>query len=268
MSKQTHALALVCAAIAAASVPMGARAESMISQTASLKSTTTNFDSSSVPPLVINKFDTENGSLVLDSVSLSFSAGIKNGFSMTFTNPATITESFQSSSGSQTGPAITLFEPDGKTALVTAQAPTLTQTESYGNVAGQVFPQTFSSTLPSTSPFYIQPSSVTATGTQTLTSAADLALFTKAATGPTTISLPLSATAFSTMVSSSGNGEGNVSTTGTASVTVTYNYHNAVPGAQTGNPTPAPEPATMLIWSLGGVALIAARRSRRNRAAA
>ncbi len=76
-----------------------------------------------VTPLSIQKFDTEGGSRVLDSVTLSFSAEVSNQFGMTFVNPATITDSVTGTGKTPTPPVVTLFEPDGVTPLITAQEP-------------------------------------------------------------------------------------------------------------------------------------------------
>ncbi len=268
MSRQARAFALFCATIGVVMAPAGVLA-AVITQTSTLAPTTTDFSSNAVQvtPLSFQKFDTEGGSRVLDSVTLSFSAQVSNQFGMTFVNPATITDSVAGPNSSNPGPLVTLFEPDGVTPLITAQEPNnptiLSKSVTYGNTAGQTFPQSFSSSLPSTSPFYIAPTVVTASGTQTLNTAAELALFTKGTTGSNSISLPVSATAFSSFKSSSGNGFGSVSTQGTASVTVSYTWHDSTPAPET-----VPEPATVLIWGLGGASLLALRRLRRKAAAA
>lgn len=279
MSRQTRALALLCTAVGAVLATTAARADS-ITQTVTLPPTTTDFSGSAaqlnIPLFNPAAYSTTTGSAVLDSVTLNFSANIQNQYTMTFIDPATITDSAQTVGAGATGPTITLFQPDKTTALLTAQEPNtvaeLTRTVTYdGGTSGNAFPQTYSSTLPTTSPYYIAPSSATATQNQTLTSAADLALFTKSATGPASLSLPVVATANSSTQISSGNGAGGVSTTGDASATVTYTYHLTAPAAQTGQgpapalmtPTPTPEPATLLLWGVGGVALVASRRVRR-----
>ena len=281
MFRHTHAIAgLVCAASAVAVAGLfspGATA-AVITQTATLAPTTTDFNSTEVTPLVFQKFDpaaysSAKGNAVLDSVSLKFSADVQNQFSMTFLNPATITESFKGSERRRggVGPTITLFQPNGTSPLLTAREPNvplaLTRSVTYGGKDGQTLPQTFSSSLPESSPFYIKPASATANGTKTLTSAADLALFFRSSTGPNTLSLPISASAFTTITSSSGNGAGAVSTMGKASATESYTYHLVAPAPQTGIPSPAPEPATLLLWGAAGAALVAAKRSRRVRVA-
>jgi hypothetical protein len=231
----------------------------VITENSTLPLTTTNFNTSTskVAPLTFTQFDTDGGSRVLDSVTLNFSAQIQNQFGMQFTTPATITDSVATNNPSQPGPVITLDGPNGKP-LVTAQVPNdpslLERTVTYGGKAGQTLPQTFSSSLPSTSPFYIAPAVTTATGSQTLTSAADLKSF----LGTGSVSLPVSAAASSMFTSSSGNGFGSVTTEGTASVQVTYTWHPNVP-----SPELVPEPATVVLWGAGVLALFAAHRVRR-----
>ncbi len=272
MSRQARTLALVCAVVGAVLASTPARAD-VITQTATLPPTTTNFDGSTVSPLNFQKFDpsaysTSTESAVLDSVTLNFTANIQNHYMMEFVNASTITDSV---AGSGTGPTITLFQPDKTTPLLTAQEPyntaDLTRSVTYGGKSGQTFPQTFSSDLPTTSPYYIAPSSATATQTKTLTSAADLALFTKTSTGVATLSLPVAASANSSTLISSGNGAGGVTTKGDASVTVTYTYHLTAPGAQTGtgpgSPVLTPEPMTLMLWGAGGIAALAFRKGRR-----
>lgn len=267
MSRRALALTLMCAAVGAAAAPAAGRA-AVITQTSTLGPTTTDFNSTSVAPLSFEKFDTLGDTRKLDSVKLDFSANVSNEFIVAFVNKATITDSLQPANPAASGPSITLFQPDGKTPLLTAHQPNdpaiLTRSVTYGDKPGDTFPRTFSSALLPTSPYYIKPSTVTASGTKTLTSEADLALFTKTSTS-STLSLPVSASATSSMVSSSGNGAGGVSTTGKASVTVTYTWEPTGSAAQT-IPSPSPEPATVVLWGVGGVAFVVARRLRSGRA--
>lgn len=237
----------------------------LITQTASLPLTPTNFASGGSGnignPLTFQQFNTQNGSLVLDSVTLTMHAAITNNFVMNFTTPATITTSLSSSDGTQPGPSITVYQPDGKTPLLTAAVasdPTaaLSRSVTYGSQSGQTLPQTFSSSLPSTSPYYIAPGLSQATQTLTLTAPADLALF----SGTGSLSLPVSGSAWAKITSSSGNGYGSVSTQGTADVTVSYAYHDLIPSPQT-----VPEPAGVVLWSLGGLALAIRYRIRSRR---
>jgi MYXO-CTERM domain-containing protein len=231
-----------------------------VTQTSSLPLTPTDFAAgNNVPgnPLTFNQFDTLNQARVLDSVTLTLHAAIENQFGMKFTTPATITDTIGTASASQPGPTITMYQPDGKTPLLTVGATAtdaLSRSVTYGSQPGQTLPQEFSSSLPTTSPFYIAPTSFDKTQTLTLTSPADLALF----TGNGTLKLPVSAAAWSEFNSSSGNGFGSVTTAGKADVTVTYNWHDRIPAPQT-----VPEPASIAVWSLAGLGLAATLRARR-----
>jgi hypothetical protein len=230
----------------------------LITQSATIPFTTTNFgpDSDNVPQLTFQKFDDQGGSLVLDSVELSVNAAIRSNFDIIFTTPATITTSIMSNGGGQPGPSLTIYQPDGFHSLLTVTAPSdpasLTRSVTYGFQPGQSVPQEFSSTHPTDSPWYIQPAYSQGTNSMTLTAPSDLAVF----TGSGSLMLPAMASANSRITMSSGNGYGGISTEGTAGVTVTYNYHSRVPAPET-----VPEPAACLLWGLGGLVLVAARRA-------
>ncbi|MFO0954272.1 MAG: choice-of-anchor E domain-containing protein [Isosphaeraceae bacterium] len=233
-----------------------------ITQTVSLPLTPTDFSpgNSKVTgnPLTFNQFDTQNGARVLDSVTLTLHAAIQNQFAMQFTTPATITNSVGTTDPSKPGPTITMFQPDGKTSLLAVAASpsdSLSRTVTYGFKPGENLPQTFSSSLPSDSKYYIAPTNFDKTQTLKLTAPADLALF----SGKGTIQLPVSAKAWSSFTTSSGNGFGSISTAGTADVTVTYNWHSGPPAPQT-----VPEPASLAAWGVAlGLAVAAARRRAR-----
>ncbi len=193
MSIKTRAAALVFAAVATSWASFASHAATL-TESATLPPTTTNFntDGSGVTPLTFQQFNTQGGTLKLDSVDLTVSATVQNGFGMTFTTPATITGTVSSSSTSTTtGPSVTVYKPDGTTALITAGSDTpASRSETYGTAAGQTtFPTTFSSSLSSTSPYYIAPVTTSASNSLVLTDPADLALF----TGTGTLKLPVSA---------------------------------------------------------------------------
>jgi hypothetical protein len=257
MSKPAFALALLSASLMGSIASTTAQA-STISQTASLPLTSTDFGPSNGPggadPLVLQKFDTKDGSRILDSVSLVFHASVETDFAMKFTTPATITDSVATGNPASPGPSITLYEPDAKTAILAVQAPNdptvLARSVTYGGKAGQTLPQSFSTSLPTTSPFYLAPAVFQQSSSLNLTSAAALAQF----TGTGAVDLPVAASAFAKITSSSGNGMGSVSTMGTADVTVTYTYHNAPPQPQT-----LPEPGSIAVWGLAGVAALVFR---------
>src|SRR5262249_59495626 len=138
----------------------------------------------------------------VDSVTLTVHARVQNLYDMRFVTPATITDSVATGNPAQPGPSITMYQPDGKTPLLSVQAPNdpsvLSRSVTYGQ-PGQTLPQEFSSSLPKTSPFYIAPTVFDQTGSQTLTKAADLALF----TGKGTMALPVAASAWSSFTSTS-----------------------------------------------------------------
>lgn len=261
MSRQARVLAFFCAVAAAAIAPSTAWA-GLITQTATQPLTSTDFGpgNSLVTPLVFQQFDTENGTRTLQSVGLSFHAAIRNDYGMTFTTPATITDSVATGISTTPGPAITLFQPDGMHALLTVKAPNdptfLTRTVTYGDTSGQALPQEFNSSFAQSSPFYLAPALTQASNTLNLTAPADLAIF----TGVGSLRLPVSASAFSTFSTSSGNGSGEVTTQATADATVTYNWTPTIPA-----PEVVPEPAAIILWSIGGLALAAAHRGRRYR---
>lgn len=269
MSRQARALAVWAAVAAALLAPSVTRA-GIITQTANLPLTPTDFGptSSKVSPLVFQQFDTLNGNRLLDSVVLSFHAMIKNEYGIEFTTPATITVSVGTGKADTPGPTITIFQPDGAHPLLTVKAPNdpsfLSRSVTYGDNPGetlglqngQVYRRDFSSALPPSSPYYLAPSSVQAANSLNMTAAADLALF----TGQGSVRLPVSASAFSTFRTSSGNGSGAVTTEATADATLTYNWHDRAP-----IPEVIPEPAAALLWGIGGAVVAAAHFARRRR---
>ena len=185
---------------------------------------------------------------------------------MTFTTPATITDTVANAASSAAkasgmtspGPQITIFQPNGMTPVLSVAEPNdpsvLTRSVSYGSASGQTLPREFSSKFATNSPYYLAPTNAHQSSTSTLSSPASLALF----TGTGKITLPVSAAATSTMSISSGNGSGWVTTQGSATATITYKYHDTIPAGQT-----VPEPSTMMLWGLGGVVALGLTRLRR-----
>lgn len=261
MSRPVRVVAALFASFLIGLCPSGAWA-GLMTQTESLPLTPTDFGPgnkfvSTTDPLVFQKFNDQGGALVLDSVKLDVHAMIQNTFGMTFTTPATITDSVATGNAASPGPAITLFQPDASHALLAVQAPNdptfLTRSVTYGK-SGQTLPQSFGSQFDPKSPFYLAPAVSQQSGSLTLTKPADLAIF--AGTG--TIKLPVAASAVSRFSSSSGNGGGSVTTAGSADVTVTYSYHARIPA-----PEIVPEPTACVVWSLGGASVLLYRRARR-----
>lgn len=249
---------LVGAAVcAAAFVPSAASAgvitPQSASQTATLPLTTTNFntDQSKLSPLVFQQFDNRGGTLQLDEVDLSLHAKITSSIGVTFITPATITVNVGTNVPGSPGPAVTLLEPDGKTALVTAAPNTpggLTQSITWDGTGNNKFGPD------QTGKYFLAPAITEATNSLKLTAPADLALF----TGTGSVNLPVSGQARATFHSTSGNFNGEVSTLGTADATVVYKYHEKTPA-----PEVVPEPSAMILWSVGGLSILAAFRARR-----
>lgn len=261
MSTHTRFAAVLFTAAAAFCAPSAARAGLMTStQSATLPMTSTNFntDGSGLSPLVFQKFDTQNNTLQLDEVVLTFHAQVQNNFGMTFTTPATITVSVGTGNPSVPGPVITLFEPNGTTQLLTAAASNndaaLSRTVTWGYNPGETLSQSFGTDQAVGSKFYLAPLITQASNSLTLTNPADLALF----TGQGVLKLPVAAQAFSVFTSSSGNGSGWITTYGSADATVTYKYHNRTPV-----PEVVPEPTALILWGIGGVSVLVAHRVRR-----
>src|SRR5207302_269783 len=135
---------LAAAALATSATAPAARA-GVITQSASIPFTTTNFGpGTGGNPLTFQQFDNQNGSLVLDSVTLSMNASVRSNFDMIFTNPATITDSVMSSTPGSPGPAITIYQPDGTHSLLSAQSSSnpnaLVRAVTYGFKQGETIP--------------------------------------------------------------------------------------------------------------------------------
>jgi hypothetical protein len=178
-------------------------------------------------PLNFKQFDPTLGTL--DSVQVSLGYKFTHDISFTFHSPSTIT---LSTMGSQ----VLVNSPTGSLYLKGAPDPL---TQSHSDSTG---PYDKAVTIPT----------ITQTGSSgplTLTSAADLALFT-ATTAGGKIGLPVLAQSGSSFSSSSGNGGGRISTNAGADVTVSYTY----------TPAPVPEPSTLAVLGLGGAVLFACRR--------
>ncbi len=271
MSRQAFRLASFCAAVAAALAPAGVLADP-ITQTATLPLTATDFGPTTAPglvsPLVFKQFDTQNQTLQLDAVDLTFRAAITNTFGMKFTTPATLTDSVATGDPNTPGPTITLYQPDGVHSLLTVKAPNdpafLTRSVTYGSHPGESLPQSFGPDQ--AGKFYLAPALSQASNMMRLTAPSDLALF----TGSGSLSLPVAAQAYSSFNTNSGNGFGRVTTQGSAAVTVTYEWSkkDTTPSPQNGGHVPGPpgtvpEPAALILWGIGGVTLLVARRFRR-----
>jgi hypothetical protein len=235
MLRRTGRVALLgCAIVLTCGLTAAASEITSPSQTDSVPLTPTDWGpgnfSPSVNPLPFAKFDPSLGTL--KSINISLSSTFTQDVSMDFSSPAIITVT-----GDQN--QVTLKRPD-LSAIINAPVPPYVATQSY---SGLMFPHTI--TMPTnTSNNSVPP--------VTLTSAADLALFTQSGPGDLLIGLPVTARAHSSFTSSTGNGFGSVATKASATINVSYTYEST------------PEPSTLLVLGLGTAGLAYAQRRRRS----
>jgi hypothetical protein len=234
-----------------------ATARADFTQTFTIPLTKTNWDpttfSSSTPPvdpLIVQKFDPNSPiqvpephpgqTPILTQVDLTVSYTFENQLTMQFVNPATITVS---ASGT-----MNLFQPDGKTNLVTP--PTFTNSATQTATVSDVFSKTV--TFP---PSGYQ--TTTGTSKQSYSSTgspldqATLNQFLYNGSNGKFINLPVTASAQSTFTTNSGNGFGSSVTLAGATITVVYHYL-------------VPEPSSLVLTGLGvmGLGTIVVKRSR------
>jgi hypothetical protein len=217
-------------------------------------------------PLVLDKFDSTLGQLT--SIQITLTTTIRNDYEVFFpttTTPTTIDLATSQTSDPSVladpakralltdGPSVTLMGPNGATLFgaggTRQPVDFVSLTESSG---------TYSSMLPTTSPFFIAPTLTTQTFTRTLTPTDSL--FNQfIGTGKVAMDLPIAATAYSSFYSSSGNGGGAVFTDASASVSIQFTF---VPLIQ---PQTIPEPSSVVLLGLGATALVflGMRRCRR-----
>jgi hypothetical protein len=207
--------------VAAVSVFTAVAQADTISYSSSIPLATTNWDSSITIPL----FDPSLGTL--DSIQFSLSGHVEGsaGFENKDAEPATITMDLQA--------FLKLQRPDNSVLVLTMPVASTSDNASawdgiddYAGTSGKTYPNLMADSSDSA----------------TSSSAADLALF----TGVGNITLPVTAVGAST-----GSGAGNLllqfSTFASAGATVTYNYT-------------VPEPASLGLMGLSGVALLFRRR--------
>lgn len=230
MRRRLGALSLLCGAIAFGLLPTAARADVTSPQTIQIAATDTNFGPGTAlnDPMMFNQFNSALGTL--DSVSVSVLYDFTHTATVTFYTPGTFT-----TSATQNNLAVNL--PNGQS-IVSTTAPDYVQTTTFN-----------SSTMHLNTPINLP--TVTnsgAVGPLSLTSAADLALF----TGNGTIAIPVLASSYGSFVTTNGNGAGLVTTTADAKVTISYTY----------TPHAVPEPSSVVLLGLGGCGLLWFRRRR------
>lgn len=230
MLHRVGALTLLCGAVATGLLPPTARADVTSPQTVQIPATDTNFGPGTATndPMVFNQFNPALGAL--DSVSVSVSYDFSHTATVTFTTPGTFTTSATNNDLSITLP--------NNQVIASATSPDYSQTTTFDS-------STMTLNTPVTLPSVTNPGSV---GPVSLTSAADLALF----TGSGTISLPVQASSLATFTINNGNGGGFVTTQAGATVTISYTY----------TPDPVPEPSSVVLLGLGGCGLLWFRRRR------
>lgn len=184
-----------------------------------------------VNPLSFAKFDPSLGTL--EAVHLGVSYTYNQDVMMTFTTDSTITVT-----NNRNG--ITVTRPD-LTPVLSGPVPDYSVARSY---AGSTFP--YSLTLPTHS-------STGSLPPVALTSAADLALFTKSDPSDSLIKLPASAQARSSFLSDTSNGAGGSQVRAGVVATLSYTYE----------PKPVPEPSAFAAFGLGVGGYLLARRHRR-----
>jgi len=264
MGIRTRAFGVFCFALILVAGERGAPAAVTPLQTDSIPVTTQTDWGPTTPslqgqnPMVFNKFDPSLGTLQGVDITMTYSAS--EVASMTFTTPSTISLRTSQPGSPNVGTRIFINGPADTPGsnLLSASLPVLTYTKTYGTQAGQTLPQTFSTSNPAGSQFYLTPDGQTTNAPQTgtvtvhITDPAQLALF----TGPGTIGLPAHANAGSTFVTNTGNGSGTVMTFAGVTANLQYSY------------AAVPEPSSMALLGLGGGGLLLAGRSRRRTSAA
>ncbi len=265
MSGRTLALGLISLTASFVSTLNVAKADVTPVQSASIPDNTqTNWSSSTsslagINPLTFKQFDTSLGTL--QSVNVTMSYSISQSVSLTYSTAATltVTSGFTPSAGAPLqGTTVDLTLPTGSssTTLLEGQAPVLTYMKSFD--PGST-PQTFSTNLPPTSPYYLAPqgqtgNTFTGTKTTTITDPSMLALF----QGTGTIGLPASSRAGSSVTQDNGNYGSTILTYAGVTVTISYNYTPS---------TVVPEPSSIVLMGLGGGVTLLSYRIRRRRSA-
>jgi hypothetical protein len=219
-------------------------------------------------PLTFNQFNPNLGTL--NSVEITLTTTIRNDYILTFV-PTPIPTTIYVATSNTSDPSV--LDDPAKLAMLT-DGPTITL---YGsNGISQIFggpgtrqpvhfvkltesSGTWSSMLPITDPNFIPPTMTEQTYSRSLTASNAGSVFSEFI-GTGTIDLPVTATANSSMYSSSGNGSGGVLTKANAIVSVHYDF----------SAIPEPSSAMLLASGIGiccvartlGTAAIVSRRKR------
>jgi hypothetical protein len=258
MRRRTIAFELACLAALWLGHRPAARAESMTplqtqSTTAAGVLTSTNWGpgtSGITDPLVFDQFNPKLGTL--DSVVMTLTATVSNDYRLDFPATPEATRLIVADTGNSSvltdptelakqtdGPTVTVFAPDHTTQIF--GAPGTMQPISSIDMT-EPGPLTLSGLLTKTTTTYPRTVDSSTPGL--------LASF----IGPGTISLDVTAMAFSSFYSSSGNGTGQITTQANATVTVQYLY----------TPASIPEPSGLILLTLGlGGGFVASRWRRR-----
>ena len=230
MLHRVGALTLLCGAIAVGLLPTAAKADVTSPQAIQIAATDTNFGPGTAinDPMIFNQFNPTLGTL--NSVSVSVLYDFSHSATVTFYTPGMFT-----TAATNNNLSVTLS--NGQQ-IASATAPDYSQNTTFN-----------AATMTLNNPVNLP--SVTnsgAVGPVSLTSAADLALF----TGNGTVSIPVLASSVANFTTNNGNGAGLVTTQADAKVTVSYNY----------TPNAVPEPSSVVLLGLGGCGLLWYRRRR------
>ncbi len=212
-------------------------------------------------PLSFEQFNPKLGTL--EEIDITLTTTIRNDYKLIFVPTPKITTIDVATSATSDpsilndpvkraqltdGPTITLFAPGGRSQIfgppATRQPVDFVQlTETSG---------TWSSLLPINDPHFIPPTMTEQSFSRTLNDSNASSVFSDFI-GSGSVSLPITATAFSSFFTSSGNGGGAVLTKANAAVSIQYGYA----------PNAIPEPSSVILLTIGlglGTLVVLSRR--------